>query len=89
MTTYIVQFTLPVDNPGSNVVITRANKVVQFDVPINHPDAHNMGFMDLIAAAELSHLSGLPTELNKTVLDYERMISKAKRLASGGQPEKK
>lgn len=78
MTTYIVQYVLPVDNPEKNVLITRCDKAVHFEVPLNHPDAHNMGFQDLLAAAELSGLLGLPTTLNKTVLNYERMISKAK-----------
>jgi len=66
MTTYQVQFELPVDNPTMKVS-KRVNKFgVTFFVPINHPDAHNMGFQDLIAAAELSGLLRLSTPLNKT-----------------------
>jgi hypothetical protein len=64
MTTYTVQFILPVDKPESNVSITWHGRVAHFDVPINHPDAHNMGYQDLLAAAELSGLLGLPTHLN-------------------------
>jgi len=64
MTNYQVQFILPVDNPEKNVRITRRKATVMFEVPINHPDAHKMGFMDLVAAADLSGLLGLCTPLN-------------------------
>jgi len=65
MTNYNVQFVLPVDNPSSNVRITRRKGSISFEVPINHPDAHRMGFMDLCAAAELSGLFSVSTTLNK------------------------
>lgn len=65
MTHYQVQFTLPVDNPVNNVRKTVVKGGYIFEVPLNHPDAHNMGFMDLIAAWELSGLLGLSTHLNK------------------------
>ena len=67
MTTYSVQFELPVDNPERNVSIRRGKGSVTFFVPINHPDAHNMGFQDLIAAAELSGLVRIvPSPNNKS-----------------------
>lgn len=47
---YVVQFTLPVDNPGNNVRLRVKKKVGIFEVPINHPAAHNIGLQDLIAA---------------------------------------
>lgn len=67
MTTYTVQFILPVDNPVLNVSITRAKTHMKFEVPINHPDAHKMGLMDLIAAAELSGLHTVSPTLNKKI----------------------
>lgn len=90
MTTYEVQFVLPVDNPEKNVRITRVKGSCSFEVPINHPDAHNMGFQDLLAAAELSGLLGLPTHLNTDTDSYGKMISKAKGKAKGlDLPERK
>ena len=69
MTTFTVQFTLPVDNPVTNVSVNRKKGHMTFDVPINHPDAHKMGLMDLIAAAELSGLITVsPAHNNKTLL---------------------
>lgn len=69
MTTFTVQYTLPVDNPVSKVSVRRQKAHMVFDVPINHPDAHRMGLMDLIAAAELSGLITVsPTPNNKTLL---------------------
>jgi hypothetical protein len=65
MTTYTVQFILPVDKPENNVSMTRSKKHITFDVPINYPDAHNLGFRDLLAAAELSGLFTVSTPLNK------------------------
>lgn len=65
MTQYHVQFTLPVNNPEKNVVKTVKKGSITFEVPINHPDAHNLGFQDLIAASELSGLLGISTPLNK------------------------
>jgi len=91
MTAYDVQFVLPVDNPEKNVRITRKGKVAHFEVPINHPDAHNMGFMDLLAAAELSGLLGLPTHLNsnKSLTDSPSISIKANkgRLTSVRDPQ--
>jgi len=65
MTSYTVQYTMPVDNPANNVLMTRKKHHMTFEVPLNHKDAHTMNLMDLIAAAELSGLLGLPTHLNK------------------------
>lgn len=71
MTTYSVQFTMPVDNPGNNVRVTKRKGSYSFEVPLNHQDAHNMGLMDLLAAAELSGLLGLPAHLNNKKLDLK------------------
>jgi hypothetical protein len=65
MTKYSVQFIMPVDNPVSNVSMYRGKGYYNFSVPINHPDAHKMNLMDLIAAAELSGLIHLSTGHNK------------------------
>jgi hypothetical protein len=65
MTSYSVQYALPCDNPVNNVSIYRGKGFIRFTVPINHPDAHNMGFQDLIAAAELSGLLELSPKHNK------------------------
>ena len=65
MTSYSVQFLLPVDNPVNNVMKRVGKGHITFSVPINHPDAHNMGFQDLIAAAELSGLIDLSTPHNR------------------------
>lgn len=67
MTRYSVQYSLPVDNPEKKVSKTVGKGVIVFEVPINHPDAHNMGFQDLIAAAELSGLLGISPPLNKKI----------------------
>lgn len=64
MTSYQVQYILPVDNPVSNVRMSKRGKVITFEVPVNHPDAHKMGFMDLLAAAELSGLFTVSPPLN-------------------------
>lgn len=74
MTSYSVQYSLPVENPVNNVSMYRGKGFIRFTVPINHPDAHNMGFQDLIAAAELSGLLEISPKVNKntgrnTVLD--------------------
>lgn len=69
MTEYTVQYTLPVDNPVSNVSMRRSKAHMFFEVPINHPDAHKMSLMDLIAAAELSGLINISTGLNKNTVD--------------------
>jgi len=79
MTTYTVQFVLPVDNPVNKVSVNRSKGHMRFEVPINHPDAHRMGLMDLIAAAELSGLLHLSTPLkNKIASEYKDSNSKPK-----------
>ena len=62
---YSVQYVLPVDNPVNNVSKRRTKTGWEFLVPINHPRAHEMGFSDLIAAADLSGLIHLSTAHNK------------------------
>lgn len=68
MTSYQVQFILPVDNPVNNVRMSKRGKSITFEVPINYPDAHNLGFSDLMAAAELSGLFTVSPPLNKNRL---------------------
>ena len=72
MTTFTVQFTLPVDNPVCKVSVRRQKAHMTFDVPINHPDAHTMGLMDLIAAAELSGLVTVSPDLNNKSLTRKK-----------------
>jgi hypothetical protein len=64
MTTYTVQFVLPVDKPENKVLVVKRKSHWLFEIPINHPDAHNLGFMDLLAASELSGLLGLSPSSN-------------------------
>ena len=72
MTTYTVQFELPVNNPEKNVRMKRGKGHLVFYVPLNHPDAHNMGFQDLIAAQELSGLLVLSTPLKNNKIDVQK-----------------
>jgi len=72
MTSYSVQFELPVNNPEKNVRMKRGRSSITFYVPINHPDAHNLGFQDLIAAQELSGLLVVSPTLNKKKLDVQK-----------------
>lgn len=65
MTAYSVQYSLPVDNPVNNVSKYVGKGFIRFTVPINHPNAHNMGFQDLLAAQELSGLLELSPKHNK------------------------
>lgn len=65
MTSYTVQFVLPVENPAQNVCMKRSKGVMHFQVPINHPEAHSLSLQDLIAAAELSGQITLFTGPNK------------------------
>jgi len=64
---YEVQYILPVDNPVNNLSMKRRKGWTTFFVPINTPDAHNLGYAELIhmcASAELSTVS--PDLNNKT-----------------------
>jgi len=72
MTSYIVQYELPVDNPSMGVSKSVNKRVITFYVPINHPNAHNLGYRDLVAATELSGLCKLSTPLNKNKLDSKK-----------------
>lgn len=65
MTEYTVQFELPVNDPVNNVRMERRKRVIHFTVPINHPDAHNLGLADLMAAVERRELLTQSTALNK------------------------
>lgn len=71
MTRYVVQFVLPVDNPTMNVSIRRAKEYIEFNVPINYPDAHDVTFSELLDAAGRSGLVHLSTPLNKNRLTVE------------------
>jgi len=76
MTTFTVQFVLPVDNPVNKVCMTRSKGHMVFEVPINHPDAHTMGLMKLIAAAELSGLLGLSPTLKNKIASEQKSSNK-------------
>lgn len=62
---FSVQFIFPVNNPEYNVGMERRRRVFKFFVPINHPNAHNMGFQELLEAGQLHDLSTESTDLNK------------------------
>jgi hypothetical protein len=64
MTKYEVQFTLPCEDPVNNVKRGTGKRSHVFEVPINHPAAHNMGFQDLIAAQGRSGLFTVSSTLN-------------------------
>lgn len=64
MTEYRVQFELPSEDPVNNVRMERRKRVIHFFVPINHPDAHNLGLAELIAAVERRKLLTVSTGLN-------------------------
>lgn len=63
---FSVQYIWPVDNPEYNVGMERRRRVFKFFVPINHPDAHTMGFQQLLEAGHLHDLSAQSTALNNT-----------------------
>jgi len=65
MTTFIIQYTMPVENPEKNVSIERFKGVIRFFVPLNIPEAHNLTLNDLLTYAELSGKLALSTTLNK------------------------
>jgi hypothetical protein len=62
---YQVQFLLPCENPVDNIVKKVRGKTLFFDVPINLPDLHNVGFAYLIEHAKVAEKSALSTDLNK------------------------
>lgn len=72
MTKYEVQFTLPVDNPVNKVSRGTGKRSHIFFVPINHPNAHNIGYQELLAAQELSGLFELSSTLSKKIVDKEK-----------------
>ena len=77
MTSYKVQYELPVDNPAHKVRIKKSKCSITFFVPINHPDIHMMTYSDLVEAARVSGLFDLSTPLNtKNTLDKESTNSK-------------
>lgn len=62
MTRYEVQYELPVNNPLMNVAKRKHKRGTTFYVPVNHPNAHSMGYAELIEACETS---GLVRVINK------------------------
>lgn len=72
MTEYRVQYEMPVNDPVNNVRMERKRGVIHFFVPLNHPDAHNLGLVELMAAVERRELLTLSTDLNNTVGDLQR-----------------
>jgi hypothetical protein len=65
MTSYNVQYVLPVDNPVNKVGMGSRNGNLFFEVPINYPDAHSLSLTQLIDAAERSGIILLSTNHNK------------------------
>lgn len=58
---------MPCEYPEHNVRMIRRKAVNHFFVPINHKNAHNMGYQDLIEAVERAKLFELSTRFNNTV----------------------
>lgn len=75
MTAYSVQYILPVDNPVDNVSMSKRKGTVTFFVPVNHPDAHLMGYEDLVKAQRRSGLLVLSTPLNNKSLTLTKESS--------------
>lgn len=78
MTSYTVQYILPVDNPENNVrrLCSKQTKwAVVYEVPINYPNAHNLSLLDLRAAVELSGLFTVSTEPNSACLSLIKKAS--------------
>lgn len=64
---FTVQYIWPVNNPEYNVGMERRRRVFKFYVPINHPNAHTMGFQELLEAGQATDLSTLSTPLNNKI----------------------
>lgn len=76
MTSYSVQYSLPVDNPVMNVSMERGKGWYKFVVPINHPQASTFTFAGLLEAVKLSGLFTLSPRLNNKRLTTEGTSSK-------------
>lgn len=74
MKAYKVQFLLPVNNPVDNIRIIRKKSVVVFEVPVNTPDLHELGYRQLVAWAEAAEKLALSTVL-KNKMDEENKNS--------------
>jgi len=64
---FVVQYELPCEKPEDNVRMTRGKRSYRFSVPINLPDAHSLGFVQLFHLAERGKLLGLSTPLNNRI----------------------
>lgn len=75
---YSVQFVMPVDNPENNVRRRDKGRVIHFEVPINHPNAHTFGWAQFAAAAAHGERLRLSPPLNNTVdSEVSKDINKA------------
>lgn len=63
---YVIQYTIPVNNPEDNVFVRCSKGVHVFELPINHPFAHNISLRDLIDSVNSRELLALSTGLNNT-----------------------
>lgn len=70
MTSYSVQFVMPVDNPVNKVAMKRSKHHMMFEVPLNYPEAHNLCLRELLDAAERSGLLVVSTTPNKNRLPF-------------------
>ncbi len=61
---YQVQFLLPCEDPVNNIWRRIKRGVVHFEVPINTPDIHMVGYSQLAAWAKDATKPDLPTSLN-------------------------
>ncbi len=78
MTRFVVQFTLPVDNPVDNVRVSLGPEGYFFEVPINTPGCEQMGFSQLLALVPDEKLSALSTALNKKSRQKSTTVSKVR-----------
>lgn len=57
MTSYEVQFEMPVDNPVKNVRVKRGKKKLLFYVPINLPDIESLTLAQLLEFARRAEVT--------------------------------
>ena len=56
MKAYQVQFSLPCEKPEDNIKIIRRKTIIIFEVPVNLPELHNVGYSQLLEFSERAAL---------------------------------
>lgn len=62
-----VQLLMPVDNPVYNVRMFHRKGVYTFEVPMNYPNVHNIGFEELFQAQARSKKFTQFTDINNSI----------------------